>query len=1011
MLTRLVSSRLPVLAYHPTKICDAAYMQALHRAGALPIMDTEFLTNTEIIQTLDRLSDSDLLFGLRLAVSNRALVDYLQRNPIANLDLVIFSYRTTEELQAFDFNHRDCKFVLEIVDIKLDKEIDRIAPHGLIVKGMEAPGKVSRNSALILLQWYLENVDLPVFVHGGVGRHTAAGLFAMGAHGIVLDNQLYLAQEAPLSTSYKELLQNLEEKDSTIIGHSLNAGYRFFAKLGTRIVKTLRDQEIQLADESDADEMLYREIEKNYARLEEDCETPIQSLFYLGQDAVFARHFTAMGDNVAAMIRELFLHVGEQLGAVDEHDPLRADAPLAREHGTRYPIMQGPMANVSDNADFAAAVFANGGLPFMALGNLPADLADTILKNGKEKVARFGAGMIGIEAFNQSITHHLDSVKKYEVPFALFAGGIPSQVKELEASGTRAYLHTPSLSMLDNAINKGCQRFIFEGSEAGGHVGELSSLVLWEQAMETVERLPEDVRQGKTLIFAGGIGTRRASQFISGMTARLAARGVMIGIQVGTSYLFSREIVETGAIKKLYQDVVCERDETILMGHTVGLASRTVATPFSERMIENEHQRLREGLPLHDRKKAFEKDNIGSLLIGAKAFCPDFDSASGEVCLINYEEEDQYECGNFMVGDCLTFNPCTTTIDDIHNAFFGGKEELAARLNALEIFSSPVREIEDEIAVIGMGCIYPGADSPDTLWQNIIDKHYAIEEMPAERLDPALYYDEDRKAEDKSYTKIAGIVKDFVFDHERYGYTPEKATRLSRSQQLILECAYRAVADAGYLRDDLKLPAKLRASTAVIVATCLGNELGNNLHLKYLYPELKHYLNQIEAFNTLDDASRATLLDGLREGMANGMDYEPVHGQLLNIEASRIAHHMGIEGINYVVDAACATSFAALDCSIKELLSGEYDLVITGGVNTNLAPESFVGFSKMGALSARGSYPFDERADGFVLGEGAGVLVLKRMKDALRDGDRIHAVIKGVGASSDGKGKAIAAPN
>ena len=237
-------------------------------------------------------------------------------------------------------------------------------------------------------------------------------------------------------------------------------------------------------------------------------------------------------------------------------------------------------------------------------------------------------------------------------------------------------------------------------------------------------------------------------------------------------------------------------------------------------------------------------------------------------------------------------------------------------------------------------------------------------------------------AQDKSYTKIAAVVKDFVFDHERYGYTQEKAVRLSRSQQMVLETAYRAVADAGYLNDDLKLDPKYAQSTAVVVATCLGNELGNDLHLKYWYPELKHYLNQVEAFNTLEEAERSRLLDHLREGMANGVDYEPVHGQLLNIEASRIAHHMGIEGINYVVDAACATSFAALDCSIKELLSGEYDMVITGGVNTNLAPESFVGFAKMGALSATGSYPFDERADGFVLGEGAGVLVLKRMKDA-----------------------------
>ncbi len=310
-----------------------------------------------------------------------------------------------------------------------------------------------------------------------------------------------------------------------------------------------------------------------------------------------------------------------------------------------------------------------------------------------------------------------------------------------------------------------------------------------------------------------------------------------------------------------------------------------------------------------------------------------------------------------------------------------------------------------------MGCIYPDADTPEKLWENVLSKTYSITDMPVERLDPALYFDENRKATDKSYTKIAGIVQDFNFDHERYGYTADKATRLSRSQQMILEAAYRAVADAGYLNDDLRLDAAYQSSTAVIVASCLGNELGNDLHLKYWYPELRHYLEQIEEFNTLEESDRNHVLDALREGMANGMDYEPVHGQLLNIEASRIAHHLGLTGINYVVDAACATSFAALDCAVKELLSGEVDMVISGGVNTNLAPESFVGFSKMGALSAKGSYPFDGRADGFVLGEGAGVVVLKRMKDALRDGDRIHAVVKGVGASSDGKGKAIAAPN
>ena len=116
------------------------------------------------------------------------------------------------------------------------------------------------------------------------------------------------------------------------------------------------------------------------------------------------------------MLHGLFTHIGEQLQAVDAHDPMRAGSALAQEHGTRYPIMQGPMANVSDNADFAAAVLAQGGLPFFALGNLPANLADDMLAAGKKKVDRFGAGMIGIEAFNETISHHLASVKKIRGP-------------------------------------------------------------------------------------------------------------------------------------------------------------------------------------------------------------------------------------------------------------------------------------------------------------------------------------------------------------------------------------------------------------------------------------------------------------------------------------------------------------------------------------------------------------------------------------------------------------------
>ena len=141
-------------------------------------------------------------------------------------------------------------------------------------------------------------------------------------------------------------------------------------------------------------------------------------------------------------------------------------------------------------------------------------------------------------------------------------------------------------------------------------------------------------------------------------------------------------------------------------------------------------------------------------------------------------------------------------------------------------------------------------------------------------------------------------------------------------------------------------------------------------------------MEKTDEYQTLTGPEKEMVKQVLIEGIeGENKSYDPVHGILLNIEASRIASHLGARGANYIVDAACASSVTALEAATGELLSGEHDQVIVGGVNTHLAPESFIGFAKMGTLSAVGSYPFDERADGFILGEGSVVFVLKRMKD------------------------------
>ncbi|MCP4672641.1 MAG: polyketide synthase, partial [Desulfobacula sp.] len=444
---------------------------------------------------------------------------------------------------------------------------------------------------------------------------------------------------------------------------------------------------------------------------------------------------------------------------------------------------------------------------------------------------------------------------------------------------------------------------------------------------------------------------------------------------------------------------------------SLGLASRTAPTGLARMLVENEAAMLKNKESLAKRKSSFEKRNIGSLLIGAKGFLPDFKNPGPE----NYtwfENEEHKEKGNFLVGDSLAFFDNAVTIQQIHDKYFEGKINLYKNINLLEIFSNSKNKINDEIAVVGIGCTLPHADDPDSLWKNILNKKYSISKMPESRFDYDLYYDPDKKAEDKTYTTLAGHIDHFEFDKERFGYAEGKEKRLSRSQQMVLQTAYKAVENAGLLGKDNRLISDDVSRTAVIIATCLSNELGNDLQLKYWYPQLLSMMQKSDEYQSLSDMEQENLKQAMMEGMeGENKGYDPVHGILLNIEASRIARHLGVRGVNYVVDAACASSVTAIDAAIGELLSGEHDQVIVGGVNTHLAPEPFVGFAKMGALSSKGSFPFDERADGFVLGEGSVVFILKRMKDALRDKNNIWGIINSIGSSSDGKGKAIAAPN
>ncbi|HTQ57211.1 MAG TPA: SDR family NAD(P)-dependent oxidoreductase [Bryobacteraceae bacterium] len=294
-----------------------------------------------------------------------------------------------------------------------------------------------------------------------------------------------------------------------------------------------------------------------------------------------------------------------------------------------------------------------------------------------------------------------------------------------------------------------------------------------------------------------------------------------------------------------------------------------------------------------------------------------------------------------------------------------------------------------DVAIVGMGCLLPKAPNIRAFWANILNKVDAIGEVPKERFNIDLYYDPDRKAKDKIYSRWGGFLDAVPFDPMRYGIPPNALPSIDPLQLLALLTVDQALRDAGY--GDREFP---RQKTSVILGLSGGlGDVGLQYAVRSMLPQ---FIAQ----------PPAELLQELPEWTEDSFA-----GLLLNVAAGRVANRFDLGGVNFSVDAACASSLAAVYLGARELADHSSDMVIVGGVDTAQSPFGFLCFAKAQAISARGRCrTFDESADGIAISEGISMAVLKRLEDAERDGDRIYAVIKGVAGSSDGKGRSMTAP-
>ena len=315
------------------------------------------------------------------------------------------------------------------------------------------------------------------------------------------------------------------------------------------------------------------------------------------------------------------------------------------------------------------------------------------------------------------------------------------------------------------------------------------------------------------------------------------------------------------------------------------------------------------------------------------------------------------------------------------------------------------------VAIVGIGAVMPDAPDAAAFWNNIKSGRYSISDVPAGRWDPELFYDPDPHAPDKTYSKIGGWVTDFGWEPMRWKLPlpPKVSEQMDEGQRWSVACSRAALLDAGW-PDWSTDPERV----AVIFGNALGGEKHYATTMRVMFPEFARELRNSPSFAALPESVRESVIAETHKAytsLSPEITEDTMPGELSNVIAGRVCSLFNFRGPNFVTDAACASTLAAMNAAIGGLLDHQYDVVLSGGVDRNNSVNGFIKFCKIGALSATGTRPFDAGADGFVMGEGAAVFVLKRLADAERDGDRIYAVLLAFGASSDGKGKGITAPN
>ena len=885
----------------------------------------------------------------------------------------------------------------------------------IVLKGCEASGFVSGETTTALYSMVKEMLHThskpqDILIWGGVSTPEAAAAFlSTGATGIVFESVHWLTYMVAIDNFQRRRLSNLRLDSTDLVGLDLQVPCRLFNKGNSLAFKDIKTFEDSLYGAKITEESRRSFVSQVHARALHPLESHFgqDEVIPLGVEAAFARSFVErFGAGTEEAVKAFMDEIRNVCHLAEAKKDCFLHSPAAREMGILYPFIQGAMSWITDVPEFASRVADAGGLPTIALGLMDAETLDrrlgrlTQIMGGRPYAVNFVS--LVENPFRET---HLAWIKKQRPRFVVIAGGDLSTLRELIECGIEVIYIAPDEALLRLALEAGVRYVVFEGYEAGGHVGQHSTLTLAQVVLGLKQSTPS-LFQNCHVILAGGIFNRE--------TAFMAAMLGADAIQMGTAYLATREIVEMGALTELYQRLILKSSPggTVVSGQDTGLRVRSLRTPRMDAILSLE----REFAAGHQDEASFrtrmEEMAAGSLLAAARGL-----DRPGGVAL---DEQSCLERGQFMSGACAGLISEVRKLQSFHRELAEGPlllhQPVVGEIEKIQETPSsgvgyglkrvsPQRDGRERVAITGMSILNALGKSPEEVWAASLAMKSGITLVPPSRWDHRLYYDPRPQVPDKTYCKVGAFV-DFHISRNELGIPPQDFRSMTSATKITMWLADRAIRASGILESDIP-----RERIGVLISQNSGEAAGtlnDTIIRAYVHDILAAVSRAVHLTPDQESAIKREVKSGRM-----APDDTTLLGRLNCAAAGFICNRYGFMGPSYSVSAACATSLVALHSAIQMIRNGIIDAAIVGGGEEHLTHLHFLEFSALGALyglsgherpAHETSRPFDAERDGMVLGEGGGLIIIERESLARARGALVHAFVTGMGASNNNLG-------